>query len=225
MQTIVNGITMKRVLVIGASKGIGREVVHQALDAGYSVRAMARNADALQLTAENLEKFSGDARNLGDVEAALANVDVVVQALGIPLNLDMFTKPVTLFSEATKVLVPAMEIAGVEHLICVTGYGAGDSRQSINCLQRLPFKLLLANAYDDKSIQEEVIAESKLDWTIVRPGVLTNQGKSGSYKVLEESSKWRNGIISRADVADFIVSQIDHNTMSRKKPVLIRLPL
>ena len=216
---------MKRVLVIGASNGIGREVVHQALDAGHSVRAMARNADALQLTAERLEKFSGDARNVGDIKIALANVDVVVQALGIPLNLDMFTKPVTLFSEATKVLVPAMETAGVERLICVTGYGAGDSRQSINCLQRLPFKLLLANAYDDKSIQEEVITESKLDWTIVRPGVLTNQGKSGSYKVLEESSKWRNGIISRADVADFIVSQINQIAMSRKKPVLIRLPL
>jgi uncharacterized protein YbjT (DUF2867 family) len=97
MKTAMNGVTMKRVLVVGASKGIGREVVHQALDAGHSVRAMARNADALQLTAENLEKVSGDARNLGDVEAALAKVDVVVQALGIPLNLDMFTKPVTLF--------------------------------------------------------------------------------------------------------------------------------
>lgn len=216
---------MKRVLVIGASKGIGKEVTSQALNAGHSVRAMARNADALQLTAGNLHKFSGDARNAGDVQTALAGMDVVVQALGIPLNLDMFTKPVTLFSEATKVLVPAMEAAGVERLICVTGYGAGDSRQSINCLQRLPFKLLLANAYDDKSIQEDLITRSNLDWTIVRPGVLTSQCKSGSYKVLEEPAQWRNGIISRADVADFIVSEIGDSTMSRKKPVLIRLPL
>ena len=216
---------MKRVLVIGASKGIGKEVVSQALNAGHSVRAMARNADALELTADHLEKFSGDARNLGDVQAALAEMDVIVQALGIPLNLDMFTKPVTLFSEATKVLVPAMETAGVERLICVTGYGAGDSRQSINCLQHLPFKLLLANAYDDKSIQEDLITGSNLDWTIVRPGVLTSQGKSGSYKVLEEPAQWRNGVISRADVADFIVSQIGKNTMQRKKPVLIRFPL
>ena len=216
---------MKRVLVIGASKGIGKEVVSQALNTGHSVRAMARNADGLQLTADNLEKFSGDARNLGDVQAALADMDVVVQALGIPLNLEMFTKPVTLFSEATKVLVSAMETAGVERLICVTGYGAGDSRQSINCLQRLPFKLLLANAYDDKSIQEALITGSNLDWTIVRPGVLTNQGKSDSYKVLEEPAQWRNGVISRADVADFIVSQVGENTMQRKKPVLIRFPL
>jgi putative NADH-flavin reductase len=216
---------MERILVIGASKGIGREVASQALSAGYSVRAMARNANALQLTSDRLDRFCGDARNPGDIDAALADVDVVVQALGIPLNLDMFAKPVTLFSEATRVLVPAMEKAGVERLICVTGYGAGDSRQSINCLQRLPFKLLLANAYDDKSIQEDLITASSLNWTIVRPGVLTSHGKSGSYKVLEEPSKWRNGIISRADVADFIVSQISNNTMLHKTPVLIRFPL
>lgn len=216
---------MKRVLVIGASKGIGKEVTSQALSAGYSVRAMARSADALQLTADNLEKFSGDARNPGDVSRAVSDVDVVVQTLGIPLNLDMFTKPVTLFSAATKVLVPAMERAGVERLICVTGYGAGDSRQSINCLQRVPFRLLLANAYDDKSVQEDLITASNLSWTIVRPGVLTSQGKSGSYKVLDEPSKWRNGVISRADVADFILSQIGESTMHHKKPVLIRFPL
>ncbi len=214
-----------RVLVIGASKGIGREVVRQALDAGHHVRAMARRVESLKLSSDRLEGISGDALSIDDVRSALNNVDVVVQALGIPLNLDMFTKPVTLFSEATKVLVPAMEEVGVDRLICVTGFGAGDSRQSINCVQRLPFKLLLANAYDDKSIQEDLITASQLDWTIVRPGVLTDQRKSASYKVLDDAAKWRNGVISRADVADFIVAQIGKNTMSRKKPVLIRYPI
>ena len=85
--------------------------------------------------------------------------------------------------------------------------------------------MLLANAYDDKSIQEDLITASQLDWTIVRPGVLTDQRKSASYKVLDDAAKWRNGVISRADVADFIVAQIGKNTMSRKKPVLIRYPI
>ena len=216
---------MMHVLVIGASKGIGREVVRQALDAGHRVRAMARSAESLQLSSDNLEKFAGDALNPDDIRSALKGVDVVVQALGIPLNLAMFTKPVTLFSAATKILVPEMEAAGIRRLIGVTGYGAGDSRDSINCLQRVPFNLLLANAYNDKSIQEEGIGKSGLDWTIVRPGVLTGQGKSGSYKVLAEEADWRNGVISRADVADFIVSQIDSAAMIGKKPVLIRFPL
>ncbi len=216
---------MTRVLVVGASKGIGREVVRQALDAGHTVRAMARSADDLEIKSGDLEKLNGDALNATDMKTALRDVDVVVQALGIPLDMKMFTKPVTLFSEATRLLVSEMEEAGVRRLICVTGYGAGDSRKSINFVQRVPFKLLLANAYDDKSIQEELIVTSDLDWTIVRPGILTNQGKSGRYRVLVDETQWRNGVISRADVADFIVEQIDSKSMSGKKPVLVRFPL
>ncbi len=171
------------------------------------------------------EAFIGDARNADDVIRALAGIDVVVQALGVPPSLDFMLKPVTLFSEATRVLLPAMTKSGVSKLVAVTGFGAGDSHDAINILQRLPFRLIFKNAYDDKSIQEEMIAASDLEWLIVRPGVLMNCPLSGIYKVLTRSSEWRNGIVARADVADFIVQRIEANTLNREKPVIIRYPL
>ena len=76
-----------------------------------------------------MERFTGDAVNAADVAAALDGVDVVVQALGVPTR-DLI-RPVRLFSEATNLLVPAMETAGVKRLIAVTGFGAGDSRDAI----------------------------------------------------------------------------------------------
>jgi hypothetical protein len=118
-----------------------------------------------------------------------------------------------------------MDEAGVHKLVAVTGFGAGDSNGSINILQRLPFKILLQNAYDDKSLQERLISESNLDWLIVRPGVLTNAPASARYKVLTDPKSWRNGVIARADVADFIVARITANVFNREKPVLIRYPL
>jgi putative NADH-flavin reductase len=114
-----------------------------------------------------------------------------------------------------------MKIQGVKRLICVTGYGAGDSRASISCLQRLPFQIVFGRAYDDKSLQEQLIKESELDWTIARPGVLTSGPRTGHYQILSEASQWRNGIISRADVAEFLVRQIGDQTYIRKAPVLI----
>ena len=102
----------------------------------------------------NCEAFAGDARKADDVARALDQVDVVVQTLGLPPSLDLILKPVTLFSEATRVLLREMRKAGVNKLVSVTGFGAGDSRGAINLFQKLPFKLLLKNAYDDKSIQE-----------------------------------------------------------------------
>ncbi len=109
-------------------------------------------------------------------------------------SLDVVLKPVTLFSEATRVLLPEMKKAGVQRLVSVTGFGAGDSNKSINILQRLPFKLLLKRAYDDKSVQEQLIEESDLDWLIVRPGVLTSGPTSGKYRVLSKPAEWRNGL-------------------------------
>jgi uncharacterized protein YbjT (DUF2867 family) len=101
----------------------------------------------------------------------------------------------------------------------------GDSDEAINIFQRLPFKVLLRNAYNDKSIQEQLVVASDLDWLIVRPGVLSNLPASGSYQVLTAPTTWRNGVISRADVAEFIVTRISANQFNREKPVLIRHPL
>ena len=208
-----------RVLIIGASKGIGLETTRQALDAGHDVRALARSATAIAISNPSLEKMQGNALKTEDVEAALVGVDVVIQTLGVGLG--ELLRPVHLFSDATRKLIQAMKIQGVKRLICVTGFGAGDSRASISCLQRLPFQIVFGRAYDDKSLQEQLIKESELDWTIARPGVLTSGPRTGQYQILSESSQWRNGIISRADVAEFLVRQIGDQTYIRKAPVLI----
>ena len=112
---------MARVLIIGASKGIGLETTRQALEAGHQVRALARSAAAIGFSDPKLEKVRGDALVSKDIEEALNGIDVVIQTLGVSLG-DLF-RPVRLFSDATRVLVSAMESAAVKRLICVTGLG------------------------------------------------------------------------------------------------------
>ena len=118
-------------------------------------------------------------------------------------------------------LIAAAKRQGVERAIFVTGFGAGASRASIGRWQRLPFQIVFGRAYGDKSLQEKLIKESELDWTIARTGVLTNGPRTGRYRILAEASQWRNGIISRADVAEFLVRQIGDGAYIRKTPVLI----
>lgn len=210
---------MARLLIIGASKGIGLETARQALKAGHDVRAFARSANAIALADPKLEKVRGNALQIQDVEAALKDIDVVIQTLGVGLG--ALFRPVTLFSQATAILVVAMTSQDVKRLITVTGFGAGDSRSSISCLQRIPFEAVFGRAYQDKTVQEQLIKDSPLDWTIVRPGVLTGGARTGRYKVLETPAEWRNGVIARADVADFLVRQVEDQSYIRKAPVLI----
>lgn len=216
---------MTRILVIGGSSGTGAGVVKRATEAGHSVRAMSRSGSVPDDVEGDCEGFTGNAREEEDTRRALNDIDIVVQTLGVPVSLKLITHPVTLFSETTRVLLPLMKQAGISRLISVTGFGAGDSHSSINCLQRLPFRIFLKNAYDDKTIQEDLITSSDLNWLVVRPGVLTPGDRTGKYNVLMDQKAWRNGLISRADVADFIVSQAGPDGLSREKPVLIRYPL
>ena len=211
---------MANVLVVGSSRGIGLETVRQALNAGHSVRAFARTAARIGVDDARLETHQGDARNRDDLIAALAGIDTVILVLGVPAGPQLVLGPIDLFSAATRAVLAAMKEAGVTRLICVTGLGAGDSLESIGCLQRIPFRLILGRAYDDKSIQEQLIRDSAVDWVVARPVILTNGPKTGRYRVLAKPREWRNGLISRADVADFLVKQIENDTYLGQAPVL-----
>jgi putative NADH-flavin reductase len=207
-------------LVIGATSGIGREVVRQAAEAGLRVRAFGRSAEEVGFE-EGIEPFKGDALNAEDVARALDGVDVVVQTLGVRERPAMIWEEETLFSKATAILLPAMETAGVHRLITVTGIGAGEGLQHMSLPARVAQQALLGRVYDDKTRQEEMIKTSDLDWTLARPGLLTGGSLTGRYKALTDPASWHMGMISRADVAHFILRAGQEDGYSRETVVLI----
>ena len=213
-------MSQTRILVIGASRGIGLATVKAACDNGWAVKAFSRHASDLAYSHNNLTKIDGNALLAPDVERALRDVDAVVLSLGVPFNLKLFTGPITLFSSATRVVLEQMQQQNVKRLVCITGFGAGDSIGAIHPLQRVGFNLVFGRAYADKSAQETAIKSSSADWTIARPGVLTN-GRQKPYKTLVAAETWRNGIISRANVAVFVINTIAHGDHIGEAPVLI----
>ena len=212
---------MTTILVIGASRGIGLETVKAALAAGHTVRALARSAASIPLNDARLQKITGDALSRASLDTALAGTDAVVQSLGVASLKDLIFGT-TLFSASTRVLVDAMQASSTKRLIAVTGAGAGNSRgRSGFVYDNIMFPILLQRIYADKDIAEGIIAKSGLDWTIARPGALTNGAATKRYKVLPDMSDWRGGSISRADVADFLVRQVTDRSMIGKTPMLI----
>jgi len=209
-----------RVLVIGASRGIGKDTLSALRDYGHAAVGLARSPHSQATPAVGPDRWiAGDARDAQVVAQALDGIDAVVLTLGI--GHDELFKPVSLFSEATRAVVAAMQRQGVRRLIAVTGFGAGRSRQAIPPWQRLPFELLFGRAYRDKDVQERLIMESGLDWTIVRPGVLTNGPRTGGYEVIADTAAWRNGMISRKNVAAFLAQQVADPTFVGRDVVLV----
>src|SRR5262245_28296169 len=145
---------MAKILIVGASRGIGLETTKAALLAGHSVRALARWALGIPMQNPALKKVSGNALDSSTIQSALEGVDVVVQSIGVDITPRSIFERTTLFSQSTRVLVDAMKIVGVKRLIAVTGLGAGDSRGHLGLLyDAVVFPLLLKRVYDDKDVQ------------------------------------------------------------------------
>lgn len=208
------------ILILGATSGIGASAVKEATSRGLAVRAFARSADQLEAT-DLVEPFAGDALDSDSVEAALSGARAVIYALGIKERLSMLWEEETLFSDTTRVLLGAMKAAKVSRLVVVTGFGAGRSKSAMSTIERMGHRAILGRPYADKDRQEDLIMDSDLDWTIARPVILTH-GPEATPKVLREPETWRNGLISRAAVATYLLDAIEHELDIRCDVVLTR---
>ena len=206
-------------LVLGGTGGTGQIVVSEARANGHDVTALVRNrAEAAELL-PGAELVEGDARDAAVMSRALDGCEAVISVLGT--RKIRLVREVTVMSEATKTLVEVMKTRGVARLICVTGLGAGDSAGHGGFVyDRLIKPILLRKIYEDKDRQEAVIKASGLDWTIVRPTVLTDHGLSGSVRAITDLSGFHGGHISRADVATFLVAQLESSEWVRQTPLI-----
>lgn len=216
-----NATTDAPIVVLGATSGIGALTVDAALRRGLPVRGFARSADKMAAR-DGLEPVAGDARNRDDLARALEGARAVIYALGIKERPAMLWEHETLFSQSTAALIDVMQEAGVARLVAVTGFGAGRSHASMSSLEKLGHGLLLGRVYADKSRQEDLIMGSTLDWTIARPVILTKGPRTGKFRVLVSPKDWRNGLISRSDVAEYLVRAVEDRLNIREDVVLAR---
>lgn len=198
-----------RILLLGATGGTGRHIVGDALARGYEVTALVRSPEKAR-DLKGAAIATGDVRDEAFLREVLTRHDAVISALGTPASP---FREVTLLSEATRALVKAMRAENVARLVSITGIGAGDSTGHGGFVfNKLIFPLLLRNVYADKNGQEAIIANSGLDWVIVRPSVLNNKPARRNARAFTDLSNFDGGTISREDVARFVLDQVSDNT-------------
>lgn len=201
-----------QVIIFGATGSLGSHILQQTLAKGYIVRAFTR--DAGKLTGiENpfLEVIQGDVNNFDEVLNAIKGVDAVLCALGDG------TKG-TVRSSGTQNIVKAMEVAGVDRLVCQTTLGVGNSWANLNFFwKHIMFGFLLKKAFRDHELQEDVINRSQLDFTIVRPSAFTNGPSTRDFKIgFDHNSRKLSLKIPRSDVAYFMVEQLRSQKFLKK---------
>lgn len=192
-------------LIIGATRGIGRCLADRAVEAGEQVTVLVRDPSRFSHPPPNLCVVRGDILDPSSVEEAVKGQEAVCIVIGIPPT----RKPVNVFSQGARNVLDAMKRHRVNRLVCVTGIGAGDSRGHGGFLyERIVQPLLLKTIYADKEKQEEIVRASEVAWTVVRPGFLTDGARTGRYRVITDMTGVRARKISRADVADYLLKEM-----------------
>lgn len=203
-----------RIAVFGGSRGVGRQVIEQALAKGYEVKALLRNPNAFDLTHPQLTIVPGNVLEAADVADCIAGTEAVVCSLGNTKN-----NPANVVTAGTEQIIKAMQAAEVRRLVVVTSIGVGDSIDQVPLAFRMLMKTVLKAAMEDKEGQETAVKASGLDWIIVRPGGLTDGPRTGKYNAGLDKSI-RAAQVSRADVAEFVLKQLTDDTFLRQTPAI-----
>lgn len=207
-----------RLLIIGGTGKTGRELIKQGLEQGHFITTLVRNPNKLNIKHPNLKVIKGDVLIPESFGITFKGQEAVLSALG---HKKFFIKTDKL-SKGTKNIINEMKKNNIKRFICITSLGVNDSRFKLGLYYTLfTIPVILLFYFLDKSKQEKIIKQSGLDWTIVRPGQLTNGKKRTKYKHGTNVGHYIfTKMISRADVAHFMLNQIQDKTYLHKTPGL-----
>jgi putative NADH-flavin reductase len=207
---------MKKIALFGATGQTGRKFLEVALAKGYEVKALVRNKTKIQHTSSTLTIFEGDILNQKDVDNVIEGADIVVSLFG-----HVKGSPEWLQTNGTKNIISAMQKHKVERIISLSGGGLPfpekDKPKFADYLIRTIMKIVVPTILNDAIAHADVLKSSNKKWVIVRAPRLTNDEKIGNYRVgwvgVNASAK-----ISRADLADFILNQVEDESYNFQMP-------
>ena len=201
-----------KLLILGATGGIGLEIVKQAIDRGHQVTALVRTPERLREFGDRIVVMHGDVLNEAVLEGALRGQDAVLSGFGA--REPRAKTDVDLLRRFAVALTTAMLQARIRRVVVVSV--AFLFKDSLFPPTYLFGRLFFRDVVVDAAGMEDVFRKSDLDWTIVRPPRLTDRLRVGRYRVREGHLPRFGFTISRADVADCFIETVNDRTSVRK---------
>jgi putative NADH-flavin reductase len=208
---------MKTLALFGITGRTGLPLAEMLLQAGYKLKALARNPDKLTLKHPNLTVIRGDVLQYEDVRRTVEGTDAVISVIGPTKD-----SPPLMQTNGTRNIVKAMEQSGIRRIISMTGGGVAappDQPKTPDKLIKLLMKLVAKKALEDGTNHAEVLQNSRLDWTVVRGPRLTNGPLTHQYRVgwvgVNASTS-----ASRKDIAHFIIKELEEGKYLRQMPFI-----
>jgi uncharacterized protein YbjT (DUF2867 family) len=213
-----------KLTIVAATGGVGRRLLTQALNAGHDVTAVARNparlpADVVSAGTVRIVTADLAAPDPRVLQTAIDRADAVLSALGPHNNSDA-----GIAAPGTRAITEAMRATGVRRIVAVSAapvatvpspgrpnpprHDPGDG--FFMRYLGMPFaKAMFGKVYADLALMEDVLRQSGLDWTVLRPPKLTDKPLTGRYRTAYGRNVPDGRSIPRADVAHCMLTVLD----------------
>lgn len=207
-----------KIAIIGGTGKSGQYLVQNLLKKGYSLKMLVRNPKNFTIQNPLIEIIKGDAREEASIYSLIEGCDLVISTLGQPKG------EKSIFSDAAKNIIKAMNCFGIKRYIVTTGLSVNTSSDQKNERVKMATDWMYENypeTTEDKQKEYELLLESNLDWTLVRLPLIHLTEERFATEACLTDCKGEN--ISAADLAAFLLSQIDHSEYIQKSPFLYDL--
>jgi putative NADH-flavin reductase len=203
-----------RLLVLGATGRTGSQLLGFAGERNDTVRVLVRDPAKLAPAVSRLEVVVGNVTEASDLARALPHVDAVLVALGA----DRSTPD--LASRVARTLVPALQDHDVKRVVVLSSFGVSATLRMASRPQRLAYRTVLRRLFADKAEADAIWMSSELHWTLVYAMRLTDGPHTAEYAAVETCKTKGFPGISRADVARFMLDQVDGDAWKRRIAIL-----
>jgi len=207
-----------QITILGAAGRIGKEVVRQALKAGYTVKVLVRNPDKLGDLNEKVEIIQGNLLDPLSVGKAMNGSKVVINLSGAAKEPDQVTK----FQGIGKILVEKLKEQGISRLINISAAVAILPGESLE-FRRKVLRLITYTFYREMkqvqdTVMEIILKEKDINWTLIRPAFITD--KTGTGNIVTNDKKLPGLSVTLQDLGKFIVDQVGSTEWIRKAPMI-----
>ncbi len=208
-----------KLTIVAATGGIGRQVFEQAVAAGHDVTAVVRNPEKLRGAPARIVAADLSAADPATLRSAVEGADAVLSGLG-PTS----TAEAGVAAQGTRAIVDAMTATGATRIVVVSAapigtvaspgrpdppkHDPGDGFVMRHALNPL-VKATLRKHYADLALMEDILRDSGLAWTVIRPPRLTDKPLTGTYRIAYGRNLRRGVLVSRADVAHLMLRVLD----------------
>jgi putative NADH-flavin reductase len=214
-----------RIFILGATGRTGKLLLKQALQRGHEVMVLVRDRSKIGITDPNLQVMQGHPADRSCLDTAMKGCDAVISTLNISRYNDFpwapLRTPKDFLSDVMSKVISLSDAHGIRRIIFTSAWGVGDSVNDIpGWFQWLVKKSNLRYPYLDLYRTEELLRTTSLEWTAVRPTVLTNARKIRAASVTIGNGRVPSLFISRASVASFMLDALEQKLCVGETPVI-----